>query len=313
MALKILRARMTAMAALLGAFVAPAAMAADMPFLSEPAPEPVNQQPLEFGSGWYLRGDVGYSNMALPEVFADFANSLGRTGAVTGGVGAGYQYNNWLRTDFTIDRSVFQPQRTGAQTWCPYGTALYYPSNDPTNAGKPLGYLYDPNQTCTPLLKSTFNRTSFLANAYVDLGNWWGLTPYVGAGLGLSYLQMSGSDVWYNSATGAIWTADLGQNGIPLAWFPHNSTTPVPTPYPFPWGTTVSHANYSQKKTWKFAWNVMAGVSYDISQNLKIDVHYRLLDAGSYTSFPTSITGAGGGTKDLISQEVRVGVRLVAD
>ncbi|QGM46852.1 outer membrane protein [Methylocystis heyeri] len=302
MALKILRARMTALAALLGAFVAPAAMAADMPFLSEPAPEPVNQQPLEFGSGWYLRGDVGYSNMALPAVFADFANSIGRTGAVTGGVGAGYQYNNWLRTDFTIDRGVFQPQRTGAQTWCPYGNVVV----DQTTS-LPLGYAYSPSQTCTPLLKADLNRTSFLANAYVDLGNWWGLTPYIGAGLGLSYLQMSGSDVWYNSATGAVWSADLGQNGVPWIW-----KGGIP-PYGFAWGTTNSHANYLQKKSWKFAWNVMAGVSYDISQNLKIDVHYRLLDAGSYTSFPNSITGAGGGTKDLISQEVRLGFRLVAD
>jgi opacity protein-like surface antigen len=307
MALKIFRARATALAALVGAFFAPTAMAADMPFLSEPAPEPMNQQPMEFGSGWYLRGDIGYSNMSLPAVIADFGNSLGRTGTVAGGVGLGYQYNSWLRTDFTIDRTVFRPQGTGAQKWCPYGNIMV----DSTTS-KNIGYLYDPSQTCTPVLKADLNRTSFLANAYVDLGNWWGLTPYVGAGVGLSYLQASGSDVWYNSATGALWSVNLGQNGVPLGWITRGGGQGFP-PYGFPWGTSVTSVTYQQKKSWKFAWNVMAGVSYDISQNLKIDVHYRLLDAGTYTSFPNVFTGGGGTTKDLISQEVRLGLRLVAD
>jgi opacity protein-like surface antigen len=57
----------------------------------------------------------------------------------------------------------------------------------------------------------------------------------------------------------------------------------------------------------------MAGVSYDVSQNLKIDAHYRLLDAGSYTGLPSMLTLAPGVTKELVSQEVRVGVRLTSD
>jgi opacity protein-like surface antigen len=57
----------------------------------------------------------------------------------------------------------------------------------------------------------------------------------------------------------------------------------------------------------------MAGFSYDISQNLKIDLHYRFLDAGSYTSFPSTITGSGAITKDLYTQEVRLGFRLMSD
>jgi opacity protein-like surface antigen len=70
---------------------------------------------------------------------------------------------------------------------------------------------------------------------------------------------------------------------------------------------------YVKKVTWNFSWNLMAGVSYDITQNLKVDVHYRLLDAGSYTSLPSVLTLAPGVTKELISQEVRVGFRLTSD
>ncbi len=311
MASKISRARATALTALLGVFFAPAAMAADMPFLSAPAPTPVNQQPLEFGSGWYLRGDVGYSNMAVPVVVADFANNLGRTGAVSGGIGMGYQYNNWLRTDLTLDRAVFQPVRSMGSRWCPYGTVLDGAAGT-ANAGKPIGYLYDPNETCTPVVKSELNRTSLLANAYVDLGNWWGLTPYVGAGVGFSYFRSNNSVAYFQNNDGQLWAPNLGQGGVPITWIRGpNYFGPIIFP-PLPWAQILPN-QAAQKSSWKFAWNVMAGVSYDISQNLKIDLHYRLLDAGSYTSFSSTLTGAGPVTKDLISQEVRLGFRLVAD
>ena len=52
-----------------------------------------------------------------------------------------------------------------------------------------MGYLYDPNETCTPYITAHLSRTTPMFNAYLDLGNWWGFTPYVGAGIGCSYLQ----------------------------------------------------------------------------------------------------------------------------
>ena len=129
--------------------------------------------------------------MPIPVVVADFANNLGRTGAASGGLGFGYQYNSWLRTDFEIDRAVFRPSSTQAPIWCPSGTVLDYPAA--TRMWPALtdsaGYLYDPNETCTPYVTAHLNRTTPMFNAYIDLGNWWGFTPYVGAGVGISYLQ----------------------------------------------------------------------------------------------------------------------------
>ena len=315
MASQVFRARTTALTALLGVIFASAAMAADMPFLSsEPIAPPVNQ-PVELGTGWYLRGDVGYSNMAVPVVIADFADNLGRTGAVSGGLGVGYQYNNWIRTDFTIDRAVFQPGGAQASRWCPYGTVLDYPAGAVNAQGQalsgPAGYLYDPNETCTPIVKTDLNRTTLLANAYVDIGNWWGITPYVGAGLGFSYLQMSNSVNYYENANGSLWQPNLGQSGVPIAWINPQGQQVTP-PWAYPWTQLLPNQS-AQKKSWKFAWNFMAGFSYDISQNLKIDLHYRFLDAGSYTSFPSTITGSGAITKDLYTQEVRLGFRLMSD
>jgi opacity protein-like surface antigen len=332
MASLVSRAHATAFTATLGALYVSAAMAADMPFVS-PQPPPANQ-PVEFGTGWYLRGDVGYSNMPVPVVVADFINNLGRTGAVSGALGFGYQYNNWLRTDFTVDHAVFHPSSAQAPIWCPSGTVLYYPAGSTNVAspgtGTPAGFLYDPSETCTPDITATLNRTTPMLNAYVDLGNWWGFTPYVGAGIGFSYLQATSAVNYHNTANGQPWAPNLGQAGVPLQWVqnPFLVTNIVPTPSAAPTQTLVPNVvtppralawtqlfpnQYNKKASWKFSWNVMAGVSYDVSQNFKIDVGYRLLDAGNFTSLPSVLTLAPGVTKELISQEVRLGFRLTSD
>jgi opacity protein-like surface antigen len=306
MASLISRARATALMATLGALCVSAATAADMPFASPlPAPPPVDQ-PVEFGTGWYLRGDVGYSNMPVPVVVADFANNLGRTGAASGGIGFGYQYNSWLRTDFEIDRAVFRPSSAQAPMWCPSGTIM-----DSQATNLPVGYLYDLNETCTPYITAHLNRTTPMLNAYLDLGHWWGFTPYVGAGVGMSYLQSSSAVTYNNTANGLPWAPNLGVTGVPLQWITANGV--YVTPVRALQFTQLQPNQYSSKISWKFSWNIMAGVSYDITQNLKVDLHYRLLDAGSYTGLPSMLTLAPAPTKELVSQEVRVGVRLTSD
>jgi len=306
MASPISRARATALMATLGALCVSAATAADMPFASPLPPPPPVDQPVEFGTGWYLRGDVGYSNMPVPVVVADFANNLGRTGAASGGIGFGYQYNSWLRTDFEIDRAVFRPSSAQAPIWCPSGTVM-----DNQSTKLPVGYLYDPNETCTPYVTAHLNRTTPMFNAYLDLGHWSGFTPYVGAGVGMSYLQSSAAVTYYNTANGQSWAPNLGVTGVPLQWVTANGVYVTP-PRALQFAQLQPN-QYVKKVSWKFSWNLMAGVSYDISQNLKIDVHYRLLDAGSYTGLPSMLTLAPGVTKELVSQEVRVGVRLTSD
>ena len=306
MASLISRARATTLMATLGALWVSSATAADMPFASPlPAPPPVDQ-PVEFGTGWYLRGDVGYSNMPVPVVVADFANNLGRTGAASGGIGFGYQYNSWLRTDFEIDRAVFRPSSAQAPMWCPSGTIM-----DSQATNLPVGYLYDLNETCTPYITAHLNRTTPMLNAYLDLGHWWGFTPYVGAGVGMSYLQSSSAVTYNNTANGLPWAPNLGVTGVPLQWITANGV--YVTPVRALQFTQLQPNQYSSKISWKFSWNIMAGVSYDITQNLKVDLHYRLLDAGSYTGLPSLLTLAPAPTKELVSQEVRVGVRLTSD
>ncbi len=308
------------------------ALAADLSFLA--APPPV-EQPVEFGAGWYLRGDVGYSNTQSPVIVADIVNTLAWKGSVSGGLGFGYQYNSWLRTDLELDRAVFRPSGAGVPLWCPSGSVVDWPAAtgniSSPSAGTPAGYLYDARETCTPILTSTIDRWTPMFNAYIDIGHWWGVTPYVGAGVGFSYIQSSATEALYQTWNGQIWGPNLGVGGVPLGWITANgfSTTAIlPAPaapplltyvanyvnpyFAWPW-QQISYGQSLKKAAWKFSWNLMAGVSYDLSQNLKLDLHYRFLNIGAYTSFPGAMSGNPAITKELVSQEIRLGFRLTAD
>ena len=181
-------------------FASLAAQAADMRSYSPVEPPPA-EEPVEWGSGWYLRGDIGWQNVQLPAVTGEFATMRGVDNIVSGGLGGGYQFNDWLRADVTVDRSVFRMNRSLATVWCPYAASGLF-TQDASGNDVPVGIFANPSDTCTPQSKGTLNRTSFLLNGYLDLGHYWGFTPYVGAGLGASYNQASSSLIYYRTSDG---------------------------------------------------------------------------------------------------------------
>src|SRR5215213_4888982 len=81
------------------------ARAADMPM------PPVSLPPIDeyVASGWYLRGDIGMSNQPVKSLFnsqyatATSVNTAQKDfdSAPLFGLGVGYQWNSWLRTDVT--------------------------------------------------------------------------------------------------------------------------------------------------------------------------------------------------------------------
>ena len=84
-----------------------AAFAADMAIAPPPLPY---APPVEDFGGWYLRGDIGFSNQNVKNVLdtnsAAYNNlavaqtsSFGSAGIYGGGVG--YRFNNWFRADIT--------------------------------------------------------------------------------------------------------------------------------------------------------------------------------------------------------------------
>ena len=287
--------------------------AADFRPYAPPEPKP-SEEPVEWGEGWYLRGDIGWQNVQLPAVTGDFATIKGVDNIVSGGLGGGYQFNDWLRADLTVDRSVFRMNRALDAVWCPY-EAMGLFTQDANGQSTPVGIFANPAETCTPKARGTLNRTSILANAYLDLGHYWGFTPYVGAGVGASYNQVTSSLIYYRTSDGVPWGPDLtGPNGVPPYWIYGTADAngnPVLWPIQLPFGPT-NWNRYAEKKSWAFAWNLMAGFSYDIQDNLKLDIGYRYLNAGTYTSLPGYNALRPPTTGSITSQEVRVGLRVTA-
>ncbi|MBV8792078.1 MAG: porin family protein [Pseudolabrys sp.] len=181
------------------------------PFLPPPA---VTDTPYGFDAvdgGWYLRGDIGHrwgrvGNASTTAPFTAPSDSKLGDGAV-GTVGGGYK-RNWLRGDVTVDLGSSQ---------------------------KYTGTTLAPGDTTAKIQTS-----SILANGYLDLGSWFGFTPYVGAGAGATYLKMSD----YQSA------------GAP----------------PF--------TNTSPHRQWNFTWAAMAGVGWRVAPNMVLDLGYRYLGFG---------------------------------
>ena len=125
----------------------------------------------QFG-GWYLRGDIGMSNQRLGNLdyvgFGDaaqhgFLEDGTFDAGITGQIGVGYQFNDWLRADVT-------GQYRGKTEF----SALDFYSN-------PALGQYGTNQ-----YHAKKSEWLFLANAYADLGTFSGITPYVGGGIGAS-------------------------------------------------------------------------------------------------------------------------------
>ena len=195
-----LRAVALAGLAALGAAPAQAADYLNFPVESAPA---FALKPVERGSGWYLRGGLGASNNKGPQLIPEAPEGRKLDWALD--VGAGYKFNNWLRSDATL--TFNKPRdisRNGVTVVCPYGLVTH------TVGGVAVGYLWDyERDTCSPMSKAELKKVDLMFNAFVDLGSWGGFTPFVGVGAGISLLKGSTSLKYLKTTDGGEYAADL--------------------------------------------------------------------------------------------------------
>jgi opacity protein-like surface antigen len=244
------------------AFAADMAIAPPMPY----APVP------EFG-GWYLRGDIGFSNQSVNNVLDTNPNAYNNVAVSqtssfsTGGIydiGFGYQFNNWFRTDFTGQyrgKSSF----TGLDVVAGTGPLAGFVGTDSYSATK--------------------SELLFLANAYFDLGTWWCVTPFVGAGIGTARVSIGNF-------------TDTGDFIVPGVGQAHS----------------VNYAGEASK--WNFAWAAHAGLAYNVSPGLTLELAYSFVSmgsgiTGSTFSFDqvTNTTHAPFAYRNIYSNDVMVGLR----
>src|SRR5438270_11216083 len=99
---RVMRLKSTAvMAVFLIAFCS-GASAAD---LGMPPAIPASEGPFEFGTGWYLRGDIGYAfnNKTGIEYGGLPLTNTKINNTWSAGGGFGYKFNNWFRADITAE------------------------------------------------------------------------------------------------------------------------------------------------------------------------------------------------------------------
>jgi opacity protein-like surface antigen len=121
--------------------------------------------------------------------------------------------------------------------------------------------------------KGRFQSSTLMLNAYVDLGTYNGFTPYVGAGVGIARNVLAN----YTRTT----TDELG---------------------------VITQERLSGGDDYDFAWALIAGVGYRLSDSFTLDFGYRYASLGDVKTRGYA-GGAGADVESIGSHEVRLGVR----
>ncbi|MBA4784840.1 MAG: outer membrane protein [Pseudorhizobium pelagicum] len=236
----------------------------------QPEPLPFMDAPeitVKEASGWYLRGDVGYSfNKSRGVEYFQGSNGLVSDFATASlkdsflvGAGVGYQINSYLRTDVTFD----------------YLTSADFEGSTVGECGGGS----NPLVACSSSDTSDMRAYSLMANAYVDLGTYGAITPYVGAGIGGTYVK----------------------------WGKLRNTICND-----PYSTTGCYGNeHGGEKSWRFTYALMAGATIDLTCALKADVGYRFRHVTGGDMFGYVDNGGPGYDKGFYSHEARVGARYL--
>jgi opacity protein-like surface antigen len=220
----------------------------------------------------YLKGFIGGANPVVGDIsselfqFNDFeVNHKDIKSSPFFGVGVGYEFNNWLRFDVTGEyrgKSLFI-----AQDRYPGGNGTFSRASNDID-----GTFFPGTNEYTADIESWVG----LANAYIDLGTYMCITPYVGGGVGFASVSVQG-----------LKDVNVPNGGV--AYATDNTET-------------------------NFAWAVYGGLAYDVNQSVTLDLSYRYTDLGSassgrVTAYDGSSSYAGLDIDDIHSHDVMLGMR----
>ncbi|MDB5572173.1 MAG: porin family protein [Hyphomicrobiales bacterium] len=258
---------------------------------------------VELATGFYARADVSFSRERAPSLGADGSLTFGQkplhSWAMS--VGAGNKFNNWFRADLTFDvRGGARSASTTGPFDCVTDVSGLTRQSDSTNIG--WGAVYS---QCNAIEQASLRRFSGLANAYIDLGSFGGISPYVGAGLGVTTIKTQGSYDWKMASDGTKYQPTLVQPaGFPI-FFVDPVTGVRLDPQPDINFGKQDRMKQIGERVFNATWALMAGVAVDVGSNAKLDVGYRFLNFGK--------VGTGSTGPASTAHEVRVGVRYMID
>jgi opacity protein-like surface antigen len=256
-------------AALAAVFAAPATAAdlggsmKDSGYRAEPAYAAPARGPV---GNCYFRADVGYSWAKDPDIKWFVDNSA--TGTASGDAVTGTSMGNGAFGEAGLG--------CGSGSRGIRGEVMFGYHGSRKIEGEPVWYAGagpDPVLPGVDPLHTSVTSYTMMFNAYKDLGNYGGFTPYVGAGVGVAYNRLD--DTYFT--------------GNP------NLT-----------GRIQGHDDLA------FAWSLMAGVGYQLSDRAVLDVGYRYMDLGKVNSGNIDDQRNHNPViriNDLVSHEIKVGLR----
>jgi opacity protein-like surface antigen len=190
----------------------------------------------------YFRTDVGYSWSRNPDVSWPVSN-----GVTSGGVTT-YTYAGDDVTNTKMDNTWFGDVGLGCGMGS-YGirgeVTLGYHGNRKIE-GEPLTYTAPANPVAiADPLHTSLKSYTMMFNGYKDLGNFNGVVPYLGAGVGVAYNKTS--DTYFTGNT-----------------------------------SLVNRIEGDSKAS--LAWSLMAGIGWQVSDRTILDLGYRYMDFGKAQS-----------------------------
>jgi opacity protein-like surface antigen len=231
-------------------------------------------------TGWYLRGDVGFgidSSAEFSHAGVTAANGafIGNSVADVGFAGVGIGYEFSKWFRADVTAEFRGSQEFGALDQYQFDCTAGGLAGIGSCGG---GGVITRNNIWSGRIKSSV----FMANAYLDVNLGCdflcGLIPYVGGGVGVARNTVSGVIDFDPS--------DLGGGGAA-----------------------------AEKTTWNLAWALQAGVAYDVSDNLTMEIGYRYLDLGEAESGALCVLPNCNQSldalkiDDIVAQEVKIGMR----
>jgi len=198
---------------------------------------------VEFGSGWYIRGDIGggLSPATTTANFESLSGSVELGTPITASVGLGFNLGENLRAETTFNQFSNLGVAGRETTFCGVSGGLAITG------------------TCYKALSASPNISSLMANGYFDLGEFWGFTPYIGGGIGAAFVS------WRDFTVKDVCIGDDSADCAPSGGVGENVT---------------NTQTYDTEGDFSLAYNIMLGAGYRISQNVTLDAGYRFTSIG---------------------------------
>jgi opacity protein-like surface antigen len=272
-------------AALAAIFAAPGSAAdlggsmKDGGYRSAPAGEPHYAAPARGPAGnCYFRADAGYSWSKDPSIKFPVGDAVYTDGNFASYTQTGEGVSNTSMGNSWLGEAGFG---CGSGSRGIRGEVMFGYRGDRKIQGEPGAYTRTDITTAGPTviapiddpLHTSVKTYTMMFNAYKDLGSFGGVTPYVGAGVGLAY------------------------NRLDETYFTGNYNLPN---------------RIHGKDDLAFAWSLMAGVGYQLSDRAVLDLGYRYIDMGKVTSDRIDNTGSVNPRvriDDLVAHELKIGIR----